>query len=35
MGLEELAKQIGIQLGADAIVDITNKLEEVVVEGEN
>ena len=29
MGLEELAKQIGIQLGADAIVAITNKLDKL------
>ena len=29
MGLAELAAQIGIQLGADAIVDITNKLDKL------
>ena len=28
-GLAELAAQIGIQLGADAIVDITNRLDKL------
>ena len=29
MGLAELAKQIGIQLSADAVVAITNKLDKI------